>query len=160
MKAQNFSRARIRGEEWSARLELPWQLLLTAAWSWQSAINQGPLPAFWVGKRLPGRPSRQSRTRLEWRAEGRPGLRAGAELEVIGDNVLDPYNLQRVAERRLAGASLSIAPFPAALRLTLEGRNLLDDRAVDVGGFPLPGRSVFLGCTWRLAAGAGPRTEP
>lgn len=160
MKAQNFGRARIRGEEWSARLELPWQLLLTAAWSWQSAINQGPLPSFWVGKRLPGRPSRQSRARLEWRAPGRAGLRAGAELEVIGDNLLDPYNLQRVAERRLAGASLSIAPFPAALRLTLEGKNLLDDRAVDVGGFPLPGRSVFLGCTWRLAAGAVPRTEP
>jgi len=79
---------------------------------------------------------------------------------VIGDNLLDPYNLQRVAERRLAGASLSIAPFPAALSLTLEGKNLLDDRAVDVGGFPLPGRSVFLGCTWRLAAGAGPRTGP
>jgi outer membrane cobalamin receptor len=159
MKAQNFSRARIRGEEWSARLELPWQLLLTAGWSWQSALNQGPLPEYWVGKRLPGRPSRQSRARLEWRAHGRAGLRAGAELEVIGDNLLDPYNLQRVAERRLAGASLSIAPFPAALRLTLEGKNLLDDRAVDVGGFPLPGRSVFLGCAWRFAAGAGPRTE-
>jgi len=160
MKAQNFSRARIRGEEWSARFGLPWRLLLTAAWSWQSALNQGPLPAFWVGKRLPGRPSHQSRARLEWRAAGRPGLRAGAELELIGDNVLDPYNLQSVAERRLAGASLSIAPFPAALRLTLEGKNLLDDRAVDVGGFPLPGRSVFLGCTWRLAAGAGLSLEP
>jgi outer membrane cobalamin receptor len=160
MKAQNFSRARIRGEEWSARLELPWQLLVTAAWSWQSAINQGPLPEFWVGKRLPGRPSRLSRVRLEWREAGHLGLRAGAELEVIGDNLLDPYNLQRVAERRLAGASLSIAPFPAALRLTLECKNLLDDRAVDVGGFPLPGRSVFLGCTWRRAAGAGPRMEP
>jgi len=160
MKAQNFSRARIRGEEWSTRLELPWQLLLTAGWSWQSAINLGPLPAFWVGKRLPGRPSRQSRARLEWRAEGRPGLRAGVELEVIGDNVLDPYNLQRVAERRLAGASLSIAPFSTALRLTVEGKNLLDDRAADVGGFPLPGRSVFLGCTWRLAADATHRKEP
>ena len=78
MKAQNISHARIRGEEWSARLELPWQLLLTAAWSWQSAINQGPLPAYLVGKRLPGRPSRQSRARLEWRGEGRAGLRAGA----------------------------------------------------------------------------------
>jgi outer membrane cobalamin receptor len=159
MRAQNFSRARIRGEEWSARLEWPGQWFLTAAWSWQSAINRGPLPEFWVGKRLPGRPSRQGRARLEWRAQGRPGLRAGAELEWIGDNLLDPYNLQRVPERRLAGASLSIAPFPAALRLTLEGKNLLDDRAVDVGGFPLPGRSVFLGCTWRLAANAGPRTE-
>ena len=160
MKARNFNRARIRGEEWSARLELPWRLFLTSSWSWQSAINEGPLPAFWVGKRLPGRPSRQGRARLEWRAEGRPGLRVGAELELIGDNVLDPYNLQRVAERRLAAASLSIAPFAGVLRLTLEGKNLLDDRAVDVGGFPLPGRSVFLGCAWRLAAGTAPRMEP
>ncbi len=160
MKAQNFGRARIRGEEWSMRLELPRGLSLAAAWSWQSAINLGPLPEFWVGKRLPGRPSHQGRARLEWRAPGRAGLRAGAELELIGDNLLDPYNLQRVAERRLAGASLSFAPFRSALRLTLEGKNLLDDRAVDVGGFPLPGRSVFLGCTWRLAAGAGHPTEP
>jgi outer membrane receptor protein involved in Fe transport len=160
VKAQNFSRARIRGEEWSGRLELPRHLFLTATWSWQSALNEGPLPAFWVGKRLPGRPSRQSRVRLEWRAEGRLRPQAGAELEVIGDNVLDPYNLQRVAERRLAGASFSIAPFPAALRVTLEGRNLLDDHAADVGGFPLPGRSVFLGCTWRRAADATPGKEP
>ena len=160
VKARNFSRARIRGEEWSARLALPRRLLFTAAWSWQSALDEGPLPEFWVGKRLPGRPSRQSRARLEWSARGRPRLRAGVELEVIGDNMLDPYNQQRVAERRLAGASLSIAPFPAALRLTLEGKNLLDDRAVDVGGFPLPGRSVFLGCAWRRAAGAESRTEP
>jgi outer membrane receptor protein involved in Fe transport len=160
MKAQNFSRARVRGEEWSARLELPRRLLLNGAWSWQSALNEGPLPAFWVGKRLPGRPSQQGLARLEWRSEGRLRLRTGAELEWIGDNVLDPYNLQRVPGRRLVGASLSIAPFPAALRLTLEGKNLLDDRAADVGGFPLPGRSVFLGCTWQLAPGAAPGTEP
>jgi iron complex outermembrane receptor protein len=160
VKAQNFSRARVSGEEWSARLDLPVRLFLSATWSWQSALNEGPQPAFWVGKRLPGRPSRQGLARLEWRPEGRLGLHAGVELELIGDNVLDPYNLQRVPERRLAGASLSVSPFPAALRLTLEGKNLLDDRAVDVGGFPLPGRSVFLGCTWRNAPGAAHGTEP
>jgi iron complex outermembrane receptor protein len=159
LKAQNFGRALIRGDEWSARLELPRRLRLTAAWSRQSALNQGPQPAFWVGKRLPGRPSYQGWTRLEWHAGGRADLACGAELELIGDNVLDPYNLQRVGARRLAGASLSLAPFRSPLRLTLEGRNLLDDRAVDVGGFPLPGRSVFLGCAWRRPAG-GPRTEP
>jgi len=150
VKAQNFSRARIRGEELSARLELPWRLLLAGAWSWQSALNQGPRPAFWVGKRLPGRPARQSFTRLEWHGGGPLGLQAGAELQFIGDNVLDPYNRQRVAERRLYGVSLSIAPRGGALRLTLEGRNLGDDRVADVGGFPLPGRSLFVACTWRL----------
>jgi vitamin B12 transporter len=160
VKAQNFSRARVSGEEWSARLDLPARLLLSATWSWQSALNEGPQPAFWVGKRLPGRPSRQGLARVEWRPEGRLGLHAGVELELIGDNVLDPYNLQRVPERRLAGASLSLAPFAAPLRLTLEGKNLLDDRAVDVGGFPLPGRSVFFGCTWRNAPGAAHGTEP
>jgi iron complex outermembrane recepter protein len=149
VRARNFGRALIRGEEWTARLDLPGRLLLSAAWSWQSAIDLGPLPEFYVGKRLPGRPSRQSTARLEWRP-GRPlGLRAAAELQSIGDNMLDPYNLQSVPARTLVGASLSIAPLRRPLRFTLEGRNLGDDRACDVGGFPLPGRSLFLACTWR-----------
>jgi iron complex outermembrane receptor protein len=149
VRARNFNRARIRGDEWSAHLEPAPRLILTAAWMWQSAINEGPLPVFWVGKRLPGRPSRQIFARLDWRAGGRLGLRTSADLEVIGDNVLDPYNLDRVPERRLVGASLSVAPFGEALRFTLEGKNLGDDRAEDVDGFPLPGRSVFLACGWR-----------
>jgi iron complex outermembrane receptor protein len=160
VRPTNFGRSLIRGEEWSARLELPGRLVASAAWSWQSAINQGPLPAFWVGKRLPGRPGRQSTTRLEWRSGAWPDLRAAAELQVIGDNVLDPYNLTRVPERRLAGASLSVAPFRRPLAFTLEGRNLADVHAADVEGFPLPGRCVFFGCTWRVAPGAAAATEP
>jgi iron complex outermembrane receptor protein len=160
MKARNFSRARIRGEECSARLELPRRLILTAAWTWQSAINQGPQPEFWVGKRLPGRPSRQGFARLDWHAGGRMRLRAGAELQYIGDNVLTPYNDEWVPSRRLVGASLSAAPFGEALRFTLEGKNLGDDRAQDVGGFPLPGRSFFLACGWRTDSTPRPAQEP
>jgi iron complex outermembrane recepter protein len=156
VRATNFGRARIRGEEWTVRLELPGRLQLASAWSWQSAINLGPLPEFYVGKRLPGRPARQGTTRLEWRP-GRPfGLRASAEVQTIGDNVLDPYNLQRVAARTLVGASVSVAPLRRPLRVTLEGRNLGDDRACDVGGFPLPGRSVYVACTWREGDGREP----
>lgn len=149
VQARNFGRARIRGEEWTARFELPGRLLLSAAWSWQSAINLGPLPEFYVGKRLPGRPVRQSTTRLEWRP-GRPwGLHVSAELQTIGDNLLDPYNLQRVPARTLAGGSLSVVPLRQPLRFTLEGRNLGDDRACDVGGFPLPGRGFYAALTYR-----------
>jgi len=149
VRARNFGRALIRGEEWTARLGLPGRLWLSAAWSWQSAINRGPLPEFYVGKRLPGRPTRLSTTRLEWRPGRLLQLRASAELQTIGDNVLDPYNLQRVAARTLLGASLSLAPLRRPLRFTLEGRNLGDDRACDVGGFPLPGRSLYVACTYR-----------
>jgi outer membrane cobalamin receptor len=162
VRARNFGRALIRGEEWTVRFDLPGRLLLSSAWSWQSAINRGPLPEFYVGKRLPGRPARQGTTRLEWRP-GRPfGLHASAEVQTIGDNVLDPYNLQRVAARSLVGASLSVAPLRRPLRVTLEGRNLGDDRACDVGGFPLPGRSVYVACTWRAPAegGSAGRREP
>jgi iron complex outermembrane recepter protein len=155
VKARNFGRARIRGEEWTVRLDLPGRLQVASAWSWQSAINLGPLPEFYVGKRLPGRPSRQSSTRIEW-SPGRPGgLRADVELQTIGDNLLDPYNLQRVPARTLVGASVSVAPLRRPLRFTLEGRNLGDDRACDVGGFPLPGRGFYVACTYRDTKGSG-----
>lgn len=161
VRARNFGRALIRGEEWTARLDLPGRLLLSSAWSWQSAINLGPLPEFYVGKRLPGRPARQSTTRLEWRPDRPFGLRASAELQTIGDNLLDPYNLQRVAARTLVGASLSVAPTRWPLRFTLEGRNLGDERACDVGGFPLPGRSLYVAGTYRTPGrGASPAPEP
>ncbi|MBI5708708.1 MAG: TonB-dependent receptor [Candidatus Eisenbacteria bacterium] len=154
VKAQNFSRARIRGEEWSARLEAPAGLTLAGAFTWQSAINLGPTPAFWVGKRLPQRPGRQGYGRLGWRpASGalrRLGLHLGADLQYIGDDYLDPYNRQRVPSRTLAGAWASLAPFVWPLRVTVEGKNLGDDRVADVAGFPLPGRSVFASCALRL----------
>ena len=36
------------------------------------------------------------------------------------------------------------------LRLTLEGKNLGDCAALDVAGFPLPGRSLFVSFDLRL----------
>jgi hypothetical protein len=72
----------------------------------------------------------------------------------MGDNYLDPYNLYRVSSRTLVGASLSHA-LPLGLRLVIEGKNLGDNRVADVGGFPLPGRSVWVACEMRLGS-AGP----
>lgn len=50
-----------------------------------------------------------------------------------------------------------MAPLRRPLRFTLEGRNLGDDRACDVGGFPLPGRSFYAAVTYRDVPG---RTVP
>mgnify|MGYP001616525539 FL=1 len=87
--------------------------------------------------------------RLDWR---HGAFRAVADLQYIGDDYLDRANLQRVPDRLLAGASLSFTPNDGRLRLTVEGKNLGDDRVSDVGGFPLPGRALFASCDIRLGA--------
>lgn len=160
VRAQNVSRARIRGEELTLRLAGPRGGSASGSLTWQSARDEGPAPA-WHGKRLPQRPEWQGYLRLE--QAGRR-TRASAEVQWIGDNFLDPYNGQRVPARALVGASVSLAPFARGPRLTLEGKNLGDERASDVGGFPLPGRSLFAAVEFRLgpaeseaaAAGAKP----
>ena len=54
----------------------------------------------------------------------------------------DRINFRRVPARTLLGASLSSRMGRA--RMTIEGKNLADRVVEDVGGFPLPGRSLFV----------------
>ncbi len=154
VRAENIARARIRGEELSARLG-PWSgAALTVGVTRMFTRDDGPVP-FWNGRRLPLRPAQEGFARLDWR---RGGFRVVTDLQYIGDDYLDRANLQRAPDRLLAGASLSFSPHAGALRLTVEGKNLGDDRASDVGGFPLPGRALFAACEVRLGA-AGDRTR-
>ncbi len=145
-RAENVSRARIRGEELSARVAVPGGPALLGNLTWQSAIDQSDT-AWLRGKRLPQRPDRQAYLRLDAPAGA---LRFAADVQVIGDNVLDPYNRDRVPSRTLAGASLSWPVLRGRLRLTLEGKNLTDRHVTDVAGFPLPGRTVFVACETRV----------
>lgn len=152
VRAENISRARIDGEELSVRMEAPGGLTATAEITRMSTRDLGPVP-FWSGRRLPLRPAALGSIRLDWR---RGALRAVADLQYIGDDYLDRANLQRVPDRVLAGASLSLGPHAGGLRLTVEGKNLGDDRVSDVGGFPLPGRALFVSCDVRLGAADPP----
>jgi iron complex outermembrane receptor protein len=142
VRAENISRARIDGEEFSVRVEAPGGLGVTGGFTRMSTRDAGPVP-FWAGRRLPLRPAAQGSLRLDWRFAT---FRAVADLQYIGDDFLDRANLQRVPDRLLAGASLSFTPHGGGLRLTVEGKNLGDDRVSDVGGFPLPGRALFASC--------------
>jgi iron complex outermembrane receptor protein len=151
VRAQNVSRARIRGEELSLRLAAPLGLRVSGSFTRQSARDEGDVP-FWRGNRLPQRPEREGYLRLDWR---RGRLRATGDAHYIGENYLDPANRQRVPDRTLIGASLSASLSGEALRVTIEGKNLGDNQVVDVGGFPLPGRSIFVSCEARLAARSG-----
>jgi iron complex outermembrane recepter protein len=155
VRAMNLSRTRVVGEELSVRGALAAGLSVTGAATWMSALNVGAVPAFWTGKRLPLRPARQLYARVQWR---RGPARAGADLQYLGDDMLDPYNRLRAPSRTLAGASLGWELAHDALALTVEGKNLGDRRVSDVGGFPLPGRSVFVSLSARLGA-AHPSTS-
>jgi len=152
VRAENIARADIDGEELSLRLGAASGPGITAAFTRMSTRDAGPVP-FWNGRRLPLRPALTGSLRLDWRASA---FRAVADLQYIGDDYLDRANLQRVPERVLAGASLSFTPHPGWLRLTVEGKNLGNDRVSDVGGFPLPGRALFASCD--LVLGASPRS--
>ncbi len=153
VRAVNLSSARVRGEELAVRGSLPGGFAFTGAGTWMSARNVGAVPAFWAGKRLPLRPARQLYARLQWR---RGAARAGADVQVIGDDMLDPANRLRAPGRTLAGGTLGWALAHGGLVLTLEGKNLADHHARDVGGFPLPGRSVFVSLDARFGASHDP----
>lgn len=149
-KAQNVSRARIRGDELALTLRVPWGFSASGAVTWQSAIDVGSVP-FWYGKQLPQRPAVQSYARIEWR--GGP-LMLSSDVQHMGDNYLDRYNRYIVSSRTLVGAVVDYG-FTSGLHLMLEGKNLGDNRVADVAGYPLPGRSLYAGVRWRLGE-AGP----
>ena len=145
VKAQNISRAEIRGEELSLALALPYGFDASAALTWQSALDDGDVP-FWRGRRIPHRPARESHARLEWRGRG---LETSLDVHHQSDSYRDRANQQRVPGRTLVDAALAYTPFGGPLRLALEGRNLGDRRVSDVTGYPLPGRSFVLSVDWR-----------
>jgi outer membrane cobalamin receptor len=144
-RADNVLSAHIRGEELSVRVRPLAPLAFMSSFTWQSAIDTGPVAA-WYGKRLPQRPARQAWGRADLM---RWGARLSGEIQYIGDNYRDRYNRSLVPSRTLLGASIS-APLPGGTRVVLEGKNLSDNHISDVGGYPLPGRSVFASIEWRL----------
>lgn len=152
VRAQNISSARIRGHEGVLRVLAPRGLSAALAFTTQQAVDEGPVP-YWHGKRLPQHPEHEGDLRLDW-TQGAWG--AGASLDWLGDDYLDRYNRYRVAARRLVGATMHAPLFRPALVLTLEGKNLTDDRASDVAGFPLPGRGFFLALETRLGPAPAP----
>jgi iron complex outermembrane receptor protein len=148
-RATNISSAWIRGTEWSASFAPAASLALSGSATWQSATDTGPVAA-WNGKRLPQRPERELYARAEWT----PGaVTLSGDVHLIGDNYRDRYNAQRVPSRTLLGASVS-APLLGGLRATLEAKNLGDERAEDVAGYPLPGLTVFAALAYQLKGAA------
>lgn len=156
LKPANVSRMENHGSELSANVTLPGGVRLGGAGTWQQARDRGSVSA-WRGRKLPLRPDRE----LHLDAGVRHGwVSVGASLHDIDPNFTDRRNQTLIPRRTLVGVAATLSPPRLPLRFSLDLKNLTDDRASDLGGYPLPGRMVYLTLDWRLGSpGSGTQGE-
>jgi iron complex outermembrane receptor protein len=143
--AQNISAARLSGIELSVRAEWAGGLAVDLAGTRQWTRDEGDI-AYWRGKELPGRPRDEASLRLSM---ARPSWRASYDLHYLSANALDRYNQNIVPARALHDASLGVMPWSAGAELYGEIRNITDQHAQDFAGYPLPGRTLYVGARFR-----------
>ena len=135
----NIGAARIRGVEASVHAGLGAALDVAAGYTYLHTEDTSNIP-YYHGNQLPSRPAHDISTSLSytWRV-----LRTTYELDYLSANYLDRANLRETDARSLHSLIFLLHTPVTGLSLTLEGRNLTDQRTEDVAGFPLPGRSVY-----------------
>jgi hypothetical protein len=138
--ARNIGYASMTGEEWwwsaAGGQRLHWSL--DGGVTRLDARDRGVDIRWYTDKVLPGRPALQLEQRL---ALGYGWAEVGYEYERLDQNYLDRANTSSVARRDLHGVDARFGR--RHWSICLELRNLTDERASDVAGFPLPGRSFF-----------------
>lgn len=151
LRPENVDAADIRGVEANARLDLFSRIKANLSYTYQSAINQSDV-SFLRGRYLPLRPLHEFAGTLSYYTDD---FEVGGEAVFVGAAFRDRTNEPTafVDSRWLFHlfASLTLyenepadgGPGGQKLEAGLEVRNLLDERVVDVSGFPLPGRAVY-----------------
>ena len=150
-KPFNLGKASVWGAEFEAATAPAaalWNLQGQLAYTFMATEELRGVPGV-LGKEVPHRP----RNRLYARASVDPGAAGGhAEVQLVGEQFLDSRNIHAVPASVVvsAGAFVRVVRRPE-VRISLEVRNLLDDRTLQDGfGYPLPSRAFFL--TVRVAA--------
>jgi iron complex outermembrane receptor protein len=143
-KPVNIGAAHLRGLESSVSGAVG-SFDLAAGYTYLHTEDTSDIP-YYNGNELPSRPAHDVNTSLSytWRA-----LRTTYELQYLGVNFLDRANMHWADARTLHSLIFTLRVPVNGLSLTLEGRNLGDERAEDVAGFPLPGRSVYSTVSYR-----------
>jgi iron complex outermembrane receptor protein len=137
-RAENIGSARIRGHEVSWSLTALQHLRLFGNYTFQEAIDTSD--TFSHGNALPGRPRHELHQGAEFFV---PLGKIAYEVDYTAKNFLDNVEFSVVDSRLLHNLTLTLLPLGPQLKLTLELKNLTDNRIADTRGFPLPGRSVF-----------------
>ncbi|HSG29644.1 MAG TPA: TonB-dependent receptor [Candidatus Krumholzibacterium sp.] len=146
VRPQNIGGARIRGVELSFAGNLPRGLGVSGNYCWLESRDTGPIP-YYNGKDLPGRPGHKASLSIDY---SRSRWSASYRIDRIGSNYLDRYNTKEVRKRDLHGIRLVLKPIGDKISLVVEADNLGNERAYDVSGFPLPGRSWYTSMIFQL----------
>jgi outer membrane cobalamin receptor len=159
--AQNLSAAEVLGVEASVAGDLAGWLRGRAEYTFQRPRNASGIPSA-EGKDLPLRPRQRLYGLLESYTRLVPGLTelsAFAEVDWAAGNFLDSANLVAVPDRVFVNAGVSVLWANVGwgnggeLRLTGELRNVLNRRAFDLVGYPLPGRNFQVALSYSLPLG-------
>lgn len=137
-KPFNIGRALLHGMESSATFR-PWQYTsLSGSYTLTYAIDKTD-DENRADNQIPGIPRKKAFARLEG---GPKMVRTFLEYHYIGPNYINQANTKLLNERHILNAGVVVAPSDT-FTFGFESKNVLDDQAVDVRGFPLPGRSYF-----------------
>jgi len=149
---RNVASARVLGTEATLALDAFERAHLALNYTFQDARDESGIPAR-DGNHLPGRPVHSLYARAEYHVGP---AQLFYELDFLASNFLDQANFREVDSRTVHTIGVtSRLPWPG-FEVSLELRNLSDNQIEDVGGFPLPGRSVFGSIRWRWQ-GAAPQ---
>jgi len=149
----NLGRARVLGSEGSVAFEWARRFRAFGQVTYTDARDREDVSGS-KDKQLPFRPRLRSYARPELEnmpLGGRWRWGLYADMDVTGGNYLDPNNLVETKNRVLFGAGWQIAAPQWGLRLVASAYNLANTPVVDLVGYPLPGRSVFLTLQWAMS---------
>ena len=138
-KPYNIGKARLQGMETLLRLHPVKEFSLSGSYTLTYAIDTTEYPNR-TDRQIPGRPRHKGFGRLE----GNLGpFHPFVEYNYVGGNFITQANTKLLPERHIWNTGLVVEP-RKRFKTGFEVKNIGDEHAVDVRGFPLPGRSFFL----------------
>ncbi len=144
-RADNVSKAKIRGHEFRLEWKGPAGLALSGNYTHQDARNDSGTPGL-DGLDLPGIAPDEGWMRVSWT---RGLFVLSYDLDVTGSHYIDSeHDKPKLPTRTVHGVSVVCGPFWNGWRVTLEGSNLGDSLVPDEIGYPLPGRAFYATLSW------------
>jgi iron complex outermembrane receptor protein len=144
-KPANIGSARIRGWEFTVATSIGGSVRISANYTRLDTEDTSDIP-YYNGNELAGRPRDDAMVAASWSIQR---WNLTWEAHYIGSNFLDQANMIAVDARNIHNVIAQLdVPVPG-LTFSVEARNVTNDRASDVAGYPLPGRSFYTTLSFR-----------